>query len=574
MKKEVVYLLTSLALALAVAAGCLAISSQVEASVPAEEIYPSRQEAAPGNWADLVLRKTADPAHVVPGAALTYTLVFSNEGSATAADVVLTDLVPVSVTGVLSQSRGALLTATAGTRYVWQVADLLPGEGGRITITGVLSEPVAAASFTNTASITTSTQDSTLADNRAAAAVTIDDVAPLAAGDVYTTPEDTVLSVAAPGVLGNDHDANGDLLTAVGERDPLSGALALAADGSFVYTPALNFSGVLTWSYHAEDKSSSSEAVTVTIAITPMNDAPLARDDVFTTLEDVSLTVAAPGVLGNDFDAEGDPLTATLDSAPLSGTLAFQADGSFIYTPSADLNGAVVFSYHASDALSCSGGATVTVGITPANDPPLAVGDAYVTLEDIPLQVPAPGVLGNDSDVDHDQLEAVKDSVPGSGTLTLNADGSLSYTPLPNYRGSVSFTYHARDQAADSNVVTVVITMLLDNNAPLAMPDAYSTGQGEALYVPAPGVLANDADLDEDPLIAVQDSDPPSGTLAFNADGSFLYVPPSEFHGLASFGYHNTDTLSNSNVAMVSITVMPPPPKPRIYLPLVMRRSP
>ena len=89
--------------------------------------------------------------------------------------------------------------------------------------------------------------------------------------------------------------------------------------------------------------------------------------------------------------------------------------------------------------------ATVTITVTATNDAPAAVADAHTTAEDTVLTVPAPGVLGNDSDPDGDPLTAVLVTGPSHGTLTLNANGSFSYTPAADFTGSDSFTYRASD---------------------------------------------------------------------------------------------------------------------------------
>lgn len=101
-------------------------------------------------------------------------------------------------------------------------------------------------------------------------------------------------------------------------------------------------------------------------------------------------------------------------------------------------------------------------------NPPVANNDAYSTNEDIALTVPAPGVLGNDNDVDGDTLTAILVSGPSRGTLTLNADGSFAYTPDVNYNGTDSFTYKANDGKADSNIAAVTITVTEENQPPVA----------------------------------------------------------------------------------------------------------
>jgi CSLREA domain-containing protein len=182
----------------------------------------------------------------------------------------------------------------------------------------------------------------------------------LTTDDTYWASEDISLTVAAPGVLWNDFSPQG-LTTTVGTA-PVNGTLVLHVDGSFVYTPTLNFHGVDWFTYIASD-GALTDTATVTLTVTAVNDAPLAVGDAYTTTEDLPLTVAAPGVLANDSDVDGDALTAVLDSPPLSGTLALNLDGSFTYTPTLDFYGADAFTYHATDTISASNVATVALTV-------------------------------------------------------------------------------------------------------------------------------------------------------------------------------------------------------------------
>jgi uncharacterized repeat protein (TIGR01451 family) len=406
---------------------------------------------------DLIIHKTATPPVATAGQVITYTLVYSNVGLETAYGVRITDVIPISVTGLSYTSSGAIITPTAGITYTWTVQDLAFGEGGVITITGVLTTGLPGGyAITNTAAITASA-DCDPTNNSDTAVVTIVNVPPAAADDGYTTSEDTPLAVTAPGVLGNDTDANGDPLTAVLDSGPGNGALALNPDGSFAYTPTLNLDGVITFTYHAHDGMADSNVAAVAITVTAVNDAPVAASDNYTIGEDIPLEVAAPGVLGNDTDADGDPLAVVLDSGPISGTLTLNLDGSFAYTPTLNFNGVITFTYHAHDGTVNSNTAAVAITVTASNDAPVAMDDSYATDEDDPLAVAAPGVLGNDDDIDGDTLAAVLGSGPASGTLTFNPDGSFIYTPTLSFDGVDTFTYHANDGTADSNVATVTI---------------------------------------------------------------------------------------------------------------------
>src|SRR5206468_1241492 len=120
--------------------------------------------------------------------------------------------------------------------------------------------------------------------------------APVAANDdSYTTAEDTQLTVSAPEIGRASSSEGGDALSAVLVSNPTHGTLTLNSDGSLVYMPALNFNGIDSFTYKASDGQVQSGVATVTITVTPVNDAPVAaNDDSYTTPEDTQLTVSAP----------------------------------------------------------------------------------------------------------------------------------------------------------------------------------------------------------------------------------------------------------------------------------------
>src|SRR5207245_2081615 len=249
----------------------------------------------------------------------------------------------------------------------------------------------------------------------------------------------------------------------------------------------------------------------------------------------------AAGVLGNDTDVDGDTLSAVLVSGPAHGTLTLSTNGGFSYVPEANYNGLDSFTYKANDGAAGSGVATVTSSVTGGNDGPVAVDDSYSVNEDTTLTVNAPGVLGNDSDVDGDALSAVLVSGPAHGALTLNANGSFSYLPAPDYNGPDSFTYKANDGQLDSGIATVTITVNAVNDAPVALDDNYSVNENTRLTVDAPGVLGNDSDVDGDTLSAVLVSGPAHGTLTLSTNGSFSYVPAISYNGIDTFTYKAND---------------------------------
>ena len=187
---------------------------------------------------------------------------------------------------------------------------------------------------------------------------------------------------------------------------------------------------------------------------------PVAADDEYATDQDVVLSISAPGVLGNDSDADGRDLTAAVVDGPTSGGLKLEADGSFAYQPKPGFFGVDSFTYRAGNGELESDPATVTITINEVKKPPVAVDDEYATAQDEVLKVTAPGVLDNDFDHGHDTIEAVLINGSMSGRLTLEKDGSFIYVPKTGFHGEDSFTYKARGGGVDSETALVSITVL------------------------------------------------------------------------------------------------------------------
>jgi VCBS repeat-containing protein len=189
--------------------------------------------------------------------------------------------------------------------------------------------------------------------------------------------------------------------------------------------------------------------------------APQASNDSYALQEDTPLNIPVDGVLTNDTDADSDPLTAILVAGPTSAqSFSLNSDGSFNYTPLANFSGGDSFTYQANDGTENSNLATVTITVNEINDAPVAMDDAYSLDQDTSLNVPAAGVLTNDSDVEGDLLTTSLVSGASNGTVVLNSDGSFTYTPTPGFVGTDSFTYQADDAADLSNVATVSIDVL------------------------------------------------------------------------------------------------------------------
>ena len=371
-------------------------------------------------------------------------------------------------------------------------------------------------------------------------------------------------------MLGNDNDAadGSTTLTAALVTGP-SNALSfvLNSDGSFSYTPNANFNGNDSFTYRARDAANAeSNVATVTIAVTLINDVPVAQNDNYNTDEDATLTVGAPGVLSNDNDAAdvSTSLTVVLVSGPSHGVLTLNPDGSFNYTPTANFNGNDSFTYKTVDAANAeSNVATVTIAVNALNDAPVANNDSYSTNEDTQIVMPAPGVLSNDTDIDSPTLTAALVSNPLFGTLSLNSDGSFSYTPNANFNGNDSFSYRAYDGTSNSNVANVNITVNPVNNTPVANNNSFSTNQNTPVII-----TLGSTDIDSASLTFSIVGSPSNGTLGpvsaatctpsgsgSSCTATVAYSPANGFSGGDSFTFRANDGQTNSNTATVTITV-------------------
>ncbi len=466
-------------------------------------------------------------------------------------------------------------------------ATLNPGQRMTVTFAVTVNYPAAAGSLvTNTASAT-SAQVSTPVESSVAS--TVANVAPQAVDDDDATDEDTLLSIGAPGVLGNDNDLNGDPLTVTAyDATSASGAgVTMNPDGSYSFDPtgsatlqalAVGEALVDSFSYTISDGNGGSATATVSVTASGVNDPPVAADDSAAADEDTALTVAAPGVLSNDADADAsDPLAVTAyDASSANGAgVTVNPDGSFSFDPtgSAALQTLAVgetlvdsFGYTISDGNGGSATATVSVTVSGVNDPPVAADDSAAADEDMLLTVAAPGVLSNDADADASDPLAVTaydaSSANGAG-VTVNPDGSFSFDPTAAATLQAlavgetlvdSFGYTISDGNGGSATATVSVTVSGVNDPPVAADDSAATDEDVAVVV---DVLANDSDVDTPILFVAAVGQAANGLTSINPDFSVTYTPTADFNGADTFTYTVADGDGGSDTASVTITVNP-----------------
>ncbi|MBI5965682.1 MAG: tandem-95 repeat protein [Chloroflexi bacterium] len=420
---------------------------------------------------------------------------------------------------------------------------------GTLSGTGASLTYTPDANYNGADSFTYKVNDGTVDSNVATVTININPVnyAPVSSNDGYATDEDTALITAPLSVLDNDTDADGDPLTAVKVTDPAHGVLLFNTDGSFTYTPESNWHGADSFTYNANDELVDGNIATVNITVNPVNDMPNAVDDNAITTEGALTTI---NVLVNDTDVDGDALSVISTGTPAHGSVVINVDNTLGYTPVPLFHGTDEFTYTVSDGNGGTDTATVFVVIGAVNDPPTAGNDAYVTDEDTPLNISAPGLLANDGDPDGDAITAVLVNTTQHGSLALNPDGSFTYTPDANYNGSDSFTYKANDGSLDSSEATVTITINPVNDAPVA--NGTSVNVDEDAFV---GITLTGSDVDGDTLSFNVVTAPANGALSGTAP-DLTYTPNANFNGTDSFTFEVSDGFL-SGQAQINITVNP-----------------
>jgi len=244
---------------------------------------------------------------------------------------------------------------------------------------------------------------------------------PQTADDSATLAEDTPTVIDA---LANDINALQPGFIPVIVNAPSHGQVAINADGSFSYTPDKDWYGQDSFTYKLSDSRVDSNLATVTLIVTPVNDAPTAGDQNLSTDEDTPIT---GGLLAVAADIDTALLQGRIVAGPQHGQVSVAADGSFTYTPDANYNGTDSFTYKVNDSELDSAIATVMLSILPVNDAPVASAIAATLLEDGRITL---NLLGSASDVDGDPL-SVSVGNPQHGQLLKNADGSYTYLPPP-----------------------------------------------------------------------------------------------------------------------------------------------
>ncbi|WP_411049703.1 tandem-95 repeat protein, partial [Vibrio parahaemolyticus] len=367
--------------------------------------------------------------------------------------------------------------------------------------------------------------------------------APVAKDDIATTQEDTAVTID---VLPNDTDVDGDKLSIQSVTVPEAQGKVEIVDGKLVFTPAENFNGDAEITYTLTDGALTDQA-TVKVTVNAVNDTPVVESNI------------ADQALAEDFTPYTIDLnTAFSDVDNVDGELTFSVSGNSniqvaivngiaTITPTADWNGSETLTFTATDPSGESISQTVNFTVAPVAD---IVADSVTVVEDMPTIIK---VLGNDTFEGDDKVVSLDtNNGPANGTVSVNPDGSVTYTPNDNYHGADSFTYIVTSGGvSESTTVNVDVTPV--NDAPVAKYDIATTQEDTAVTI---DVLPNDTDIDGDTLRIDSASVPSDQGTVEIVDGKLVFTPAENFNGDAEITYTVTDG-ELTDEAKVSVTVNP-----------------
>jgi hypothetical protein len=355
---------------------------------------------------------------------------------------------------------------------------------------------------------------------------------PVADGQLVTIAEDGETDITLTG-----SDADGDVLGFTVLTSPTNGALTgTAPDLHYVADPDVN--GTDSFTFQVSDGKGGLSTATVTITVTPVNDAPEADDQTVNLQRDMSASFTVDAT-----DGDGDTLSFSPTTSPANGVLS----GSFpnlTYTPTAGFVGIDTLEYTVDDG-TATDSATVTFNVVPPNDPPTA-GSAVVNVaedDDVDITLDA-------TDPEGGVVVIEITDAPDHGALTGTAP-NLSYEPDADYAGADSFTFTVTDDLDQVSTGTISINVLARNDAPSATAQSVSTAEDTA----TPVVLGG-TDVDDIVLTYQVTSAPAHGTVA-GTGGNVTYTPAPNYHGPDSFTFRVRDPQGFTGTATVSITVTP-----------------
>lgn len=346
--------------------------------------------------------------------------------------------------------------------------------------------------------------------------------------------------VTITNLLNNNSDLDGDPLTVTTINSNVPGSFVYNnGNGTMLYYPAPDYCGIDTIVYGVSDGF---VVVTDTLFLTLncVNDAPYGGNETMVVNEDAPAT-ATPDLLANNGDVENDPISlGVILSGPNNGSFMNNGDGTFNYTPNPNFCGTDTVYYEVTDG-SLTTIDMLVITVICINDAPTN-GNEFITMDEDNAGSTATNLLANNSDIEGDFLTVGNFFYNGTNTYVYNSNGTVTYTPAPNWCGLDTIIYEVSD-GTDITLDTIFITVNCINDIPTSGDEIVYTDINVTLN--NIDILANNTDIETVNLIVSSPLFPyttsQGGTVVINADQTINYTPPVDFEGLDSMYYDVCD---------------------------------
>jgi hypothetical protein len=440
----------------------------------------------------------------------------------------------VAVLSLAAGADGDTLTATGVTQ----------GAHGTVVLGGNgTASYTPATGFTGSDSFTYTVTDAYGTTATGTIAVTVGTSVPVALGTSAVTNPNTPVTV---GVLGSAFDPSGVTLSVASVTQGANGSVAANANGTATYTPHSGFSGTDSFTYTVSDGLGNSATGTVTVTVGPT--APIALTAAASTTPNTAVTLTVTDFVSA---APGDTLTVTGVGSAADGTAVLNSNGTVTYTPAAGFTGDDTFTYTVQDGFGFVGTGTVSVSVT-STAPVLAESTTAWTSAGTAINL---AVLNLADDVSGNALSVSSYTQGTHGSVVLNANGTVTYTPNSGFSGTDSFTYTASDEQGNSATGTVTVTV--GPVAPIVEGTSATTAVGTAVNI---AVLSLASDPNGDAISVSSVTQGTHGGVVINANGTVTYTPNAGFSGTDTFTYTVTDPYGNRTAGNATVTVGPTVP--------------
>ena len=447
------------------------------------------------------------------------------------------------------------------------------------------------ANFNGTAEFTyvANTPEGGRAEAKVAIQVTPVNDAPVAHNDSASAiAEGASFTLDPRTLLANDADVDGEWLSIQSVQSNADVIATIGEDGLIHVAPRAYFWGNAYFDYTVVDLSGATSTARVSFTVTPVNDPPELHDDRFDTTdagdpirEDNPIVIGSDRLLANDIEHDRDPMAVVAVRNSNGGTARLLENGTVLFTPFTDFNGDAWFEYQVDDGQGGTAWARATLVYQPVNDLPVARDDKYTSqalpmlrgFEDTAIEIPIIELLKNDFDPEgfSVRFESVGNAIHGDVQITEH--GTIIFTPDADYWGEATFGYLVSDNegAVDGGTVTLWFENVGDA-PPVANRDTIYVNEDIPFVIPIATVLANDTDIDRDPIqflgwryatdvdlmrFGGEYTRKVNGIAEFDADGNLVFTPNRDATNSTGIVYRISDGAVGETEGYVDFIIVP-----------------